>query len=182
MKKTVVIFSLILITILSVGSFFIHCCYLTSYKKEFRAFLLNQQCRKNYTLLQINPSQLYSNNSSLQWKDENKEVVYKNKLYDIVSINFTGTTITLMLVSDEQETNLKQQFASMFDVGALQQTKTPLHILKRYLDLKCIINSLSFNNRVIEVCANSCFTTYNCFIYQVVISCESPPPELRLYV
>ena len=136
MKKTIVIFSFILITVFSTGSFFLHKSYLKSYKKEFKSFLLENKKYSNYVTIKINPSELYTNSKSIIWEDENKEVIYNGKLYDIVCIKITGVKIELTAVSDEQEMELKKQFASVYDIDSLKKTKEPLTLLRNFFALK----------------------------------------------
>lgn len=138
MKRVSIIFSFILITVFSTGSFFMHRCYLKSYKKEFKLFVFENKRHSNYTTIKINPSELYTNSKKITWEDENKEVIYKGVLYDIVCIKTIGVKVELTVVSDEQEMELKRQFASLFDIDSNKTTKEPFNLLKSFFALKYI--------------------------------------------
>lgn len=140
MKKLSIIFCFFLITLFSLGSFFIYTAYLKSYKKEFQSFIFQNKNLKTHTTIQINPSELYTDSKTIVWEDRNKEVEYKGLLYDIVSVKSIGTKVELTIVSDFQEMQLKKQFASVYDVTSKDSTKEPFNLLKNLLALKWIVN------------------------------------------
>lgn len=131
-----------------------HRCYLKSYKKEFKLFVFENKRHSKYTIITINPSELYTNSKKITWEDENKEVIYKGVLYDIVCIQTIGVKVELTVVSDEQEMELKKQFASLFDVNANKTTKDPFSLLKSFFALKYITTSSSVNINNFEFIVN----------------------------
>lgn len=148
MKRVSIIFSFILITVFSTGSFLLHKSYLKAYKKEFKSFIFNNKKKVNYSTISINPSELYTNSKKITWEDENKEVIYKGVLYDIVCMKTIGVKVELTVVSDEQEMNLKKQFAYLFDIDSNKTTKDPFNLLKSFFALKYIatLSSTNINN------------------------------------
>ena len=97
-------------SIFSLGSYFIYICSLESYKQDFRKFVAQDKLASAITTIQINPSNLYINSSSLSWEDDYKEVVYNGNLYDVISIKSVGINVLITLISDTQEMDLKKQF------------------------------------------------------------------------
>lgn len=177
MKKISILFSFILITVFSTGSFFMHTCYLKSYKKEFKSFVLENKKHSNYTIIKINPSELYTNSSKLIWEDENKEVVYKGVLYDIVCIKTMGIHLELTVVSDEQEMELKKQFASLYDISSNDATKKPFDLLKNFFALKYIAIKPTLSLKNTESFSKT-LNTYPFFqTSQGFTSQINPPPD-----
>lgn len=163
------------------GSFFLCMSYLKSYKKEFKSYIKTYKKRAAFSTIIIYPSELYTNSPNIIWEDEYKEVVYKGILYDVVSIKGKGLTIELTVVSDHQEMQLKKQFASLYDIGSNEKTKSPFNLLKTFFALKFIAahSDLSFNNSVF-VFKNliSCQTIQ---IRSVILYIETPPPQFLHY-
>lgn len=177
MKKVSVIFSFILITVFSTGSFFLHKSYLKSYKKEFKSFVFKNKKKANYSTIYINPSELYTNSKTIIWEDENKEVIYKGVLYDIVCIKTIGVKVELTVLSDEQEMKLKKQFASLFDVDSNKTTKDPFHLLKSFFALKYIGTSSSANINKPEFILNQTHIYCVFKISKGFNSQTNPPPN-----
>lgn len=177
MKKVSIIFSFILITVFSTGSFFLYKSYLKSYKKEFKSFVLNNKKKANYSTICINPSELYTNSKTIIWEDENKEVIYQGVLYDIVCVKTTGAKVELIVVSDEQEMKLKKQFASLFDIDSNETTKDPFNLLKSFFALKYIATSIITNINYFEFVSDKTYI-YNVFkISKGFNSQTNPPPD-----
>ena len=177
MKRVSIIFSFILITVFSTGSFFLHKSYLKSYKKEFKSFIFKNKKKANYSTIKINPSELYTNSKTIIWEDENKEVIYKGVLYDIVCMKTIGVKVELTVVSDEQEMKLKKQFASLFDIDSNKTTKDPFDLLKSFFALKYIATSSSANICNYELVLNTTHT-YRVFkISKGFNSQTNPPPN-----
>lgn len=138
LKKSVNIFLLLIIAVLSCGSFFIYYTYLYAYKAEVRKFI-NHNADKNCTsVISINPSELYVNTKNITWEDENKEIIYKGVLYDIVNIKNGKGKVFITAISDIQEQEIKKQFSDNFEEMASNQTKNPLKLLKQFFALKYI--------------------------------------------
>ena len=177
MKRVSIIFSFILITVFSTGSFFLHKSYLKSYKKEFKSFVLKNKKKAYYSAISINPSELYTNSKTIIWEDENKEVIYKGVLFDIVCVKTIGVKVELTVVSDEQEMKLKKQFASLFDIDSNKATKDPFDLLKSFFALKYISTSYSANICNSELILNQTHI-YSVFkISKGFNSQTNPPPN-----
>lgn len=157
-----------------------HKCYLKSYKKEFKSFVFETKKKSNYTTIKINPGELFINSSTLIWEDENKEVVYKGVLYDIVCIKNIGVKVELTVVSDEQEMELKKQFASLFDIDTNKTTKGPFNLLKCFFALKYIATSFSANINSSEFIINKTHIYCVFKISKGFNSQTNPPPNFSI--
>ena len=178
MKKLTIIFAFILIAVFSVGSYFIHQVYLKNYKKEFRSYLFCHKKEKVFTNITIHQNQLYKNSATIIWEDENKEIVYKGVLYDIIIIRQSGVNITLSVVSDKQEMELKNQFAALFNISANNnKTKGPLELLKKFFAFKYIVDNslIEFKNSALK--SSSPNTELLFQITEMFIQKETPPPD-----
>lgn len=177
MKKLTIIFSFVLITVFSVGSYFLHQVYLKSYKKEFKAYISKHKEQSAFSTITINPSELYINSDKIVWEDEYKEVVYKGVLYDVVSIKGKGLKVELTVVSDHQEMELKKEFASLYDVSSNEKTKGPFDLLKTFFALKYLAanSDFSFSNCVFSLDNLASFK--NTQINSPVINLDTPPPQ-----
>ena len=120
------------------GSYFLHKVYLGNYKKEFKAHLLKQAESPCCLYISINPCELYVNTSLLSWEDDNNELIYKGKLYDILSVKNCGTQVSLMLIPDENEEVLKREFAELYNDQVCHSKKDPFSLLKNFFALKFI--------------------------------------------
>lgn len=177
LKKISVIFSFFLITVFSTGSFFIHKSYLKSYKKEFKLFVFQNKTHANYNIIKINPSELYTNSKTIIWEDENKEVVYKGVLYDIVCIKTIGTKVELTAVSDEQEMELKKQFSSLYDINSNKTTKEPVNLLKSFFALKYLVPKTILDLNHLESILKPTYIHSVFKISSGFISQTNPPPN-----
>ena len=155
-----------------------HKCYLKSYKKAFKSFMFQNKKNMPYKTLQINPSELYTNSASIIWEHENKEVVHKGILYDIVSIKNNGLTVELILVSDEQEMQLKKQFASMYNIHSNKSTKHPFDLLKSFFSLKYLTDHSTIDFEFKYFLFIEKQTQYSLKIFPVFLSQDIPPPDL----
>ena len=180
MKKISIICCFILITVFSTGSYLIHTCYLNSYKKEFKSFIFANQKHTSTAVVLINPSELYTNSCNIIWEDENKEVLYKGVLYDIIRIENRGLKIALVVVSDEQETSLKKQFSELFDLNALGSAKNPFHILKSFFSLNCVINQADFDLGITSFLRPQSYSTDSFLISKVFLTQDTPPPDFSI--
>lgn len=154
-----------------------HKCYLSSYKKEFKSFISQNKKTTATTIIQINPSELYTNSNSVIWEDENKEVIYKGVLYDVIHMENKNGKVLLTAVSDFQETKLKKQFASTYDVNSEPSTKNPFELLKQFLTLKTIISSLNTTIQLFPVSNFSLQKTVSFYLCTIVLNQETPPPN-----
>jgi hypothetical protein len=160
------------------GGYILHLNYLKNYKQDFKEYLLKNKKETTLTNISINSNELYINSTLITWEDDNKEVIYKGILYDIVSIVKSEHKMILNAVSDKQEMELKKQFASVFDINSNTCTKHPFELLKNFFSLKYIVNntSIEFNNSIL----NRVFpNTYPAFqITNTITRLETPPPDV----
>lgn len=177
MKKITIIFSFFLISVFSVGSYFLHKLYLKNYKKEFKSYVFKYKKESAFTIIDINLGELYINSIAITWEDDNKEVIYQGILYDIVSIEISVRKIRLTVVSDKQEMELKKQFASAYDINSNSTTKNPFDLLKNFFALKYIVNNseIEFNNSIANYVSPNTYLLFQ--IKTMVIYQETPPPD-----
>jgi hypothetical protein len=177
LKKIMIIFSFVLISVFSVGSYFLHLFYLENYKQDFKEYILKNKKETAFTIINIDSNELYVNSALIIWEDDNEEVVYKGILYDIVHIEKVGNRITLSVVSDKQETELKKQFASVYDINSGTTTKHPFELLKNFFALKYIVynTSFEFGNSALKCVSPDTQISFQ--ITTMVISQETPPPD-----
>ena len=177
MKKLTIIFSFVLITVFSVGSYLLHQLYLKNYKKEFKSYIKTHKEQSAFSTITINPSELYTNSANIIWEDEYKEVVYRGVLYDVINVKGNGLTVELTLVSDDQEMNLKKEFASLYDVNTTEKTKSPFNLLKNFFTLKYLAacSDFEFNNVVFSLNNLVSFQTID--INTITINIDTPPPQ-----
>ncbi len=147
--------------------------YLNSYKKEFKSYIFQNKQKTATTVLYINPSELYTNSSCIIWEDENKEIVYKGILYDILQIKNAGKKVAITVVSDKQEMMLKKQFNEPVDSESNKSTK----LLKNFFAFKYVINQSEINFKVNGLNL-SVFYTLDLFqLFPVYFSRDTPPPD-----
>jgi hypothetical protein len=177
LKKLTIIVSFILISLFSVGSYFLHQIYLKGYKKEFKTYISQHKEQSDFSTVTINPSQVYNNSAQIIWEDEYTEVIYEGILYDVVSVNGKGLTVELTLVSDYQEMELKRRFTSFYDISSSENTKKPFDLLKNIFALKYIVHSICFDLNNITFTGNTFVKTPDFLIINRVISIHTPPPD-----
>lgn len=178
MKKAIIFILLSIAVVLTTGSYFFHKSHLKAYKKEFKSFIKKNRSNIPTTKLIINESELYVNTKCLVWVDENKEVYYQGKLYDIVSLIKEKNKNILYLLSDDNEQKLKDEFASIYDNDSFGKTdQKPLKLLKQFLALKYVtpesnvLNSPSLKE-IVQPFSEGTFKHQNVFLSQ-----ETPPPD-----
>lgn len=154
-----------------------HINYLKKYKEEFRHYIYNNKENTHLSTITINPSELYCNSTKIIWEDKNKEVIYKGVLYDVVKINFNGLTVELIVVSDEQEMEIKKHFASLYNIDSHAKTKVPFNLIKSFLSLKCIVTSAGFTFYVIKSKTNSYLPIKSFKLSSKFTSKNTPPPK-----
>lgn len=180
MKNLVVIFCFALIAVFTTGSYLIHSCYLKSYKKEFKSFIAQQTQHSLQSSILINPSELFTNSSLIAWEDENKEVIYRGVLYDVIQIKNKGMKVELIVVSDAQEMQLKKHFSEVYDLNSHESTKNPYHLLKSFFSLKCIVSQNQLTCDLALLNGNEPDFQNSFFISPVYLSLESPPPRFSV--
>lgn len=178
LKKTGIIFTLIVTIVLTTGSFFFHKINLSSYKKEFKAFVLNNKQSLNTTKLTIKATELFVNSKQLVWVDENEEIYYNGKLYDVITITHQQNKVVLTLLSDENEQKLNEDFASLYNNDEIEKSNhNSIKLLKQFLSLKYLATTL-INFQFIQKVKTAYFVNnLNDGICTVFLNKETPPPN-----
>lgn len=175
MKKASLIIALALMTVFLTGHYFIYKTVLKAHKKEFKTYIRSNFAKTEQ--LEINPSQLYTDNLEMQWLDENKEVCLNGVMYDIISIKSAGTKVILNVAKDKDEKELmnryRDQFNDIYENG--NAGKKNNNLLKDFLSLKYFQNSNSSivvfseeHKHIIEQHLSLSFTS---------IGISTPPPK-----
>lgn len=84
-----------------------------NHKKEFKAYVLSNYAKTE--IIEINPSELFTNSNRITWKDENKEILFEDDIYDIVSYKSVGKKVQLIVVNDKQEKELMNKYKAQFN-------------------------------------------------------------------
>lgn len=179
MKKIPVIVILVLISLFSCTSFFIYQGYLKSHKSDIRAFIASNKMTLSLESIVIDSSQLFVNNELMVWQDENKELRYKNMLYDVVRIERTHKKIILFVLSDNVEKKMVANFGESFSDCQSESTNTCIKLLKQFFGLKYLA-SLTLTNSSKELCFNEHNTHYILKLKSIVLLRDILPPEIGL--
>lgn len=145
-----------------------------SYKKEFRSYInFNKQAS---TVISIHPSQLYVNSNEMVWEDDNKEVFYHGKLYDVINVRSGGASVLLEVLSDDKEQEMKKEFADSNNGFSKNGSSGLMKILKQFLALKYISqdNIFSLNN---YGNSNVLFQEFDFNLFRGCFSSLYHPPE-----
>lgn len=165
-----------MISVFSIGSFLIYSCYLHSYHSAYQSYARQQSSNTNITKVFINPSQLYSDSETISWEDDNNEINMEGILYDIISISSEKGKVVLTVLSDYQETEMKKEFASSYDVNSAKSSSTPIKLLKQFLSLKFLNDNDLSLNKFISVGFQRFYSNYKFSLTNVFLSLEIPPP------
>ncbi len=176
MKKAIIIFSFILISIFSIGSFLIYFTYIYLYQNAYHTYIKQNKEVLNTTKVFLNPSELFANSSTITWEDNNNEIIMNGVLYDVISVSSEKGRVTLTVLSDYQEAVMKKEFASTYDASSSKSTSTPIKLLKQFLSFKFVTDSYSLSNEQITVGLRFC-NRYTFILRDVYISLETPPPS-----
>jgi hypothetical protein len=176
-KKLISIFLIVFIVVFSLGGFLIYSAYLSSYKSSYKTFIKKEQSNLYLNKLSINPSELYVNSKTIIWEDGNKEIIKDGNLYDIISVDFENGKVTLTVISDNKELELKKQFTHFFKEDYSQPSNNLAKLLKQFFCLKFLstiavaVNSKLFNSTI-------SYTPYFLLkIKSVFLILEVPPPN-----
>ncbi len=180
MKKIIIIYTSLLITIFGLGSFLIYSYYLSSYKNAYQSYVKNNESNISTTKILINPCQLYTNSKTILWEDENKEIIKDGILYDIISIISDKGKVVLTVISDYQEQIIKKEFASVYNIHSTKSDNNPLKLLKQFLSLKFLINSNSLFDFESIQCNSTIYTNYLFSIKSIFLSKNTPPPNILM--
>lgn len=157
-----------------------HVCFLSSYKKEFRAYLsLNKNNLQSSEII-IKSSELYKNSQTIIWQDDNKEMVYKGILYDVISIRNNNENSIVTVFSDTQEVEINNQFAANYNDISCKNANKSMKLLKQFLALQYI----SPTNELFNTCSKSTILVnhkdHRFHISSGFLSQETPPPNLSI--
>lgn len=154
-----------------------HLSFLSSYKKEFRAYLSVNKENLHTSEISINPNELYKNSKHIIWEDDNKEIVYNGVLYDVVSVQNNKKNVILTVFSDTQEENIKKQFAANYDDESNKTTNKPMKLLKQFLTLKYLSQTSDFINTpaTTDIIINN--KDYPFYLSEGFLTQETPPPN-----
>lgn len=182
MKKLICIFLIVFVTLFSLGGFLIYSAYLSCYKNSYKSFIKTNQHSKNYKKIFINPSELYVNTKTIIWEDEYKEVIIDGVLYDIVSVNYENGKVMLTVISDNQEQEIKKQFASQYSDSYAQSSNHLAKLLKQFLGLKFLSN-YGYSNNSNKYYSSISYTPYSLLKNKFVfLPQELPPPNFHLLI
>lgn len=175
MRKVLFIFSLLIITVLITGNYFIYKQVTKAHKKEFKAFIRSKYARKQ--TIKIWPSELYSNNSRITWLDHNKEILLDGVMYDIISHRNEGVQVALTVVEDTQEKNLMKKYQNQFDsVYSTSSGKKQNSFTKDFLAFKYLPHkNISF---LIEESGLNQISDLDCKSIVGFLSFHAPPPDV----
>jgi hypothetical protein len=174
LKKITIIFSLIIITVLSTGSYFIHDCFLKSYKADFKSYVLTNKKNLQSSEIIINSTELYINTKAITWEDDNEELIYKGVLYDVISIINNDEKTVLTVFADVEEEEIKNKFAANYD----EDSDKLLKLLKQFLALQYISPTTELFNLVSASTILVNHKDYCFYISSGFLSQETPPPNL----
>lgn len=133
-KASFIIISTLIIVFLT-GNYFIYKQITKAHKKEFKAYIRSRFAKT--IKISIHPSELYSNNSKINWLDDNKEVIINDVLYDVISIKNNGTLVVLTVVDDKKEKELMDTYRDRFDdFRASHSSKNKPQVAKDFFSLK----------------------------------------------
>jgi hypothetical protein len=149
---------------------------LHSYQNAYQSYAKQTHSLTTSTKILINPSQLYSDSETISWEDGNNEINMEGILYDIISISSEKGKVVLTVLSDYQETEMKKEFASSYDVNSSKSSSTPIKLLKQFLSLKFLNDNDLSLNKFISVGFQRFYNKYKFSLTNVFLSLETPPP------
>lgn len=174
MKKASFIITLSLITVFLTGHYFIYQSVLKAHKKEFKAYIRSHYAKTE--IIEISPSELYTDNVRIKWLDKNKEICLNGTMFDILAIKTAGTKVVLTVVKDKDEKDLMRRYADQFN--GIYETgnggKKSNNLLKDFLSLKFFQKTFSKINLFTETFHP--FSSHKLNIKSVYISVLTPPP------
>lgn len=135
LKRISFIIISLVITVFITGNYFIYKQVTKAHKREFKAYIRTNFAKTE--VIEINPSELFSNNQRITWLDENKEILLGEIMYDIVSIKNNGTKVLLTVVNDSEEKALMNEYRDEFNGFYNQNSaKSKNNIMKDFFGFK----------------------------------------------
>lgn len=176
MKKIIIIFLLSIFLFNTAGYYFVYKGSQYLLKSEMQSEIksgINSKYLENIT---INKNNLHA----IEWLENGKEMRYNNKLYDIVKITETSSSITFHCINDTKEeslfTNLEEHInthvADNKPIKNENQKKPGDNVIKLYFSNEQSIdfNAVSFSQLI--------FFPGILIFNSTLIETDSPPPEL----
>lgn len=157
-------------------NFFVYRLILKHHKTEFKRDLLKTHCN-DLEIIEISPSQLYTDSKDLEWLDENKEIKRNGEMFDIVSIRNNGTRVLLYVINDKKEKALFNEFKNQF--AALNNesgSKKEGNFLAKLLTLECTLHSFYSGSVAGE--GHLSYPTFSIEPSAGFFSVSCPPPDL----
>jgi hypothetical protein len=111
------------------------------------------------------------------WQDENKELIYKNMLYDVVRVGRVDKKIILFVIPDNIEKKLVASFGDSFNNSQSESTNTCIKLLKQFFSLKYVAGLTSMSLGTV-LCFDEHDTHYILKLKSIVLLGEILPPEI----
>ncbi len=176
MKKNSIILILALVVLISVGNFGLFSLFLNQYKTNLQSQIQNNSSSV-IDIIRINPSELYANNKNISWEDDNKEIIYKGILYDVLSIECVKGKVSIKAISDSKEQDYKMAYANTQEKNNTS-SNSPLNLLKQFLSLNFTETKLSTSFLTADVTTTTfSFKSYNYLIHKGYKTLDTPPPN-----
>jgi len=174
MKKTAALFLLFIFLFNTVGYFIAFKAVQSEIKREAKTEISHDLINKKLTSITINKKKLVD----IKWLESGKEMLYNNKLYDIVKTTETSSSITFYCINDTKEESL---FANLEDhinthiaankpINSGNQKKVTDNVIKLYFPNEHSINFIS------SISAFQFFPANGTYL-STLIETDSPPPE-----
>ncbi|MGZ3902137.1 MAG: hypothetical protein ACXVC6_00475 [Bacteroidia bacterium] len=138
MKKASFILITAFIAVLLSSHFLVFKISQIVHQNQFRAHVSKDpgQLKK----IEINPSQLYTDSKEITWEDGNREIAIGGMIYDIIAIVNTGKTVSLCVVSDNDEKKLEDNYSDIADQIFNGTGAEKPNVVKDFLSLKFFLS------------------------------------------
>ncbi len=174
MKKVLVIFLLFIFLFNTVGYFIAFKAVQYEIKNEVWSEIKPDIINKKLTSVTINKNNL----QDIEWLESGKEMRYNNKMYDIIKITETHSSITFYCINDTKEESL---FSNLEDhinthiankpIKSGNQKKATDNVIKLYF-----LNEQSIKFNISSIYRHNFFPT-NLIFKSSIIETDSLPPE-----
>ena len=173
LRKVFFIFTILVITVLITGNYFIYKQVTKAHKKEFKAYIRSHFAKTQ--TVSISPSELYSNNSHITWLDHNKEILFNDVMYDIISYKSEGVKVLLTVVEDTEEKELMNRYKNQFNEIYNNSSKSKNSLAKDFFAFK-YLSQTSISITIPESQLHYA-THFLSKIYKGFSSALTPPPD-----
>jgi len=144
----------------------------TIHQSEIKKEMVYKSPAKHYQILLLSKTEF----EKIVWLDDEKEMRFNGKLYDVSKIETSNTTIKLFVEEDSIETKLVDDFVAMFTTQADKTTNSsPIKILMQHFmqEFTCNTTTTIFHPSFSFVTLMEKNSLFNSFI---TIG-QSPPPD-----